>query len=260
MKIVIVMGTCRKNGAGVRYLKRVEQAVQSVADAEFEYIWLGDHDIRPCRGCMVCYDRGESACPVKDGYLDAMRVLNSADAAVFYSPTYTLSVSGLMKTFFDRSSYVLHRPYFRGRQALVLTAVEAYGERTALATLKLVVSMMGFSVAGAAGVVNMKYEADPAYRKRVDRMIARQAALLAKRASAGWKPRPTLFELIAFNFQKAAFGVDTDGCRNDKKFWRDAGWADKKARFYCEARIPGWKAALARALTAAARKLGIVPS
>jgi multimeric flavodoxin WrbA len=261
MKIVAVLGSCRKNGSGAGYMKNVEEAARKAAgnSLEFEYLWLGDYDIKACRGCMVCYDRGEAACPLKDGYLNAMKRLNEADAAVFYSPTYTLSISGLMKTFFDRSSFVLHRPYFKGRPALVYTAVEAYGESTALATLKMIVSMMGFSVSGTAGIVNMKFAARPAYRQRTLLKLEKQAALLTRCVSAGWKVRPTLIELIAFQYQKAIFGADIDACRSDRKFWREAGWTDRNARFYCDAGIPFWKLWLARLLSVAASRLGILP-
>jgi multimeric flavodoxin WrbA len=164
MKLVVVMGTHRKRGAGAGYVAGMLEAVRGVPGVEVETLWLGDHDIRQCRGCMACYERGEEACPLRDGYLDAMRVLNGADAAVFYSPTYALSISGTMKAFFDRNSYVLHRPYFKGRRAIVLAAAAAWGQGPALATLRRIVSMMGFGITGAAAIFNIRYERSPRYR------------------------------------------------------------------------------------------------
>lgn len=259
MKIVIVMGTYRKNGAGAAYLARMQEAVKGTPGVEFEYLWLGDYEIKQCRGCMVCYEKGEAACPLKDGYLNAMKQLNAADAAIFYSPTYTLSITGTMKTFFDRSSYVLHRPYFKGRRALVLTAVDAYGDRPALKTLKTIVSMMGFDIVEATGIVNARYNSQPKYRARIDGKLKQEMRRLVDRATSGDAVRPTLFELFAFQFQKSVFGSEMGGAKNDKLYWKNAGWTDEKTDFYCKARIPFVKKLLAKAIAAGIKKTGLIP-
>jgi multimeric flavodoxin WrbA len=259
MKIIAVMGTYRKNGTGAGHVAKIASAFESIPGVEFDTIWLGDHDIMLCRGCMVCYDRGEGSCPLKDGYLDAIRKLNEADAAIFYSPTYTLSISGMMKTFFDRSSFVLHRPYFKGRHAIVLTSVESYGEKTALKTLKTIVSMMGFAVDEQIAVVNARYTQQPKYCVRIDSSIEQAAIKLVERTASGKKIKPTFFELITFNFQKSAFGADTEGCRSDKQFWKTAGWAHPDADFYCPARVSRLKSKLAKVITRFVKSSGLLP-
>ena len=42
MKIMAVMGTCRKNGSGAEYIGQMEDTFNSLPGIEFEYIWLGD--------------------------------------------------------------------------------------------------------------------------------------------------------------------------------------------------------------------------
>ena len=244
MKIAVIMGTCRKTGAGAGYLLQLQQVLVG-ADVEWDTIWLGDCNLRLCLGCKVCYERGEEACPLRDGYLEAMARLNGADAAVFYSPTFTVSVTGLLKTFFDRSSYVLHRPYFKGRRALVLTSADSWGEATALQTLRQIVSLMGFSVVAGLGVVNLRYECNAGYRRRVDRRLRRMSERLLAQATGGKLVRPTLMELIVFQYQKTAFGAAQGSCSNDRQFWRDAGWTRADAAYYCPARVStvrGWLA------------------
>ena len=257
MKIAAVMGTYRKTGAGEAVIRQIEQALKDAPGVEIDRIWLGDTDLRLCRGCRVCYERGEAACPLKDGYLDAMARLNGADAAIFYSPVYTLSVSGMMKTFFDRSSWVLHRPHFKGRYALVLTTVASWGERPALSTLGKIVSMMGFSAVASLGVVTAKAQSNPGYRRRMEKRVARAARLLVKRAASSRPVRPSLIELITFRVQKSVFGTGSPGCANDKAVWRAAGWADKKAVYYCPARVSPVRRAAADAIAWFLLKLGL---
>ena len=259
MKIVAVMGTYRKNGSGAGYIGQIEAALQSLTGMELEYIWLGDYKLSLCRGCMLCYDRGEAACPLKDGYLEAMARLNQADAAIFYSPTYALSLSGLMKTFFDRSSFVLHRPYFKGRHALVLTSAAAWGERPALRTLRQIVSMMGFSIDGSLAIVNSKYENQPDYRAKTERKLVRMARRLSAEVQSSEPIRPSLFELIAFRIQKSLFCKDIEGCKNDKLYWREKGWTAPESTFYCPAHISPVKALLADVLARILQKSSLLP-
>ena len=258
MKIVAVMGTYRKNGAGAKYVRQLEDAFCATPGVELEYVWLGDYNLQLCRGCMRCYEMGEKRCPLKDGYLDAIARVNAADAAVFYSPTYVLSVSGLMKTFLDRSSYVLHRPYFKGRRALVVTASASWGERPALKTLRGIVSMMGFSVEGELAIANERYEAVPKYRERVRRTLGQMANRLVIAAKSAKPVRPTLLELMTFQFQKSVFGRESGGCANDRLFWRQAGWSSPESIYYCRARVSPLKAFAAKRLAVLLRKSGLV--
>lgn len=258
MNIVFVMGTYRKSGAGARYVDRMLDAIRSTPGVETDIIWLGDYGLQLCRGCKTCYERGEAACPLKDGYLDAMRRLNEADAAVFYSPTFTVSITGLMKTFFDRSSYVLHRPYFHGRHAIVLTAAASWGEKSALRTLREIVSMMGFNIAGAEALCNARYERGSHYRARVDRRLQARSERLVRLTQKGAPIRPSVMKLIAFNAQKKSFGTDTPGCTSDKQYWKAAGWTDRDARFYCRANIFPPKEWVAKAVAFGLRKTGLL--
>ena len=241
MNIAVVLGSCRKNGTGMEHLKKIEQMIRNKFAADFEYLYLGDYNIQTCRGCMACYELGEDRCPHRDGYLNAMKILNRADAAIFYSPTYTLTISGLIKTFFDRSSYVLHRPHFKGRYALLLSTTMFYGEKKALSPLNTIVSAMGFTIAGRIGIISEKYEKQPGYQKHIDRNIQKAAFHFARLACINKPIRPTILDLMVFYFQKRIFASPEGGAKNDRQIWHEKGWTDPGTRFYCNAKIPAIK-------------------
>ncbi len=258
MNIVVVLGSCRKNGTGMEHLKKIEQIIKNKYAADFEYLYLGDYKIDTCRGCMACYELGESRCPNRDEYLDAMKILNASDAAIFYSPTYTFSISGLIKTFFDRSSYVLHRPYFKGRYALLLSTTMVFGEKHALNTLKTIVSSMGFTIAGRLGIVNEKYAKQPGYQKHVDQKI-QKAALAFARSACTHKPiRPSIFDLVVFHSQKRIFASPGGGSKNDRQFWHEKGWTHPDAPYFCDARIPAIKRIVSSVLVSFLVKSGLL--
>lgn len=258
MKIVVVVGTYRKSGTGMQYLSAIEKTIRNSFDAEFEYLFLGDCNLQTCRGCWTCYERGEENCPLKDGFLNAIRILNSADATIFYSPTYTLSISGLLKTFFDRGSYVLHRPYFKGRYALLLSSTLLVGEKKALHTMDTIVSGMGFTIAGRLGIAGEKYAKQARYKSRWDQRLQKSALRFAALAAEAKPIRPSIFDLLVFNMQKRIYSRPNGGSRSDRQFWQSKGWTHPQTRFYCKAKIPAYKRLAAGLIETIALKTGLV--
>ena len=258
MKIVALMGSPRKNGWGCKYTAIIEKKLRSMSDADFEYLFLSDHEIKMCRGCMVCYEKGEEACPLKDGHLDVVRKLLEADAVIFYSPTYTVSISGMLKNFFDRSSYICHRPLFKGKHALLMTSVGAFGDKQALDTLKWIVSAIGFRITGRIGICSGSYEKDSSYAWRIDKKLEREACRLLEHMKQERPIQPTFTELVAYNYQKNFFGSDTEGCRYDKKYWRESGWADPSTGYFYDVKISPVKKTAARLAAKILIKTGIL--
>jgi multimeric flavodoxin WrbA len=64
-------------------------------------VWLIDLNIGYCTGCLRCAFEG--ACWQQDGMTDLYPKLIEADAIVYGSPCYYGNVSGLFKSFMDRS-------------------------------------------------------------------------------------------------------------------------------------------------------------
>lgn len=65
MKILVVMGSPRK-GNTYRAAERIRELMEVHGPVEFEYLWLRDTNLSPCRGCAVCVAKGEENCPNRD--------------------------------------------------------------------------------------------------------------------------------------------------------------------------------------------------
>jgi hypothetical protein len=78
------------------------RVLEGAADvgASTELVNLYDHEIELCVGCWSCYREG--TCFHDDDFEALFTKLRDADAVVLGSPVYVGSMSGLMKTFFDR--------------------------------------------------------------------------------------------------------------------------------------------------------------
>lgn len=72
------------------------------AGAEVENVFLARCDIKPCRGCFVCWRVTPGECCIKDGMGELLGKVLESDVAVFATPLYVDNVSGLMKLFMDR--------------------------------------------------------------------------------------------------------------------------------------------------------------
>jgi hypothetical protein len=103
IKVVAFVGTAIRDGLVSRLCTRVLEGAAD-AGASTELVNLYDHEIKHCIGCWSCYREG--TCFHDDDFESLFTKLRDADAVVLGSPVYVGSMSGLMKTFFDRHNGV----------------------------------------------------------------------------------------------------------------------------------------------------------
>jgi len=72
------------------------------AGAETEIIYLKDLEIKPCLGCFTCWTKTPGVCVQKDDMAPLLEKMRLADIAVYATPLYIFTVSGLMKNLMDR--------------------------------------------------------------------------------------------------------------------------------------------------------------
>jgi multimeric flavodoxin WrbA len=95
--ILGICGSGRKEGNTGALI----ETVLKEAGGESELVWLIDINLGYCTGCLRCAFEG--ACWQQDGMTALYQKLIDADAIVFGSPCYYGNVSGLFKSFMDRS-------------------------------------------------------------------------------------------------------------------------------------------------------------
>lgn len=150
---------------------RIEEAMQSLGNFEFEYLIISDIRLEPCRGCLACFEWSEERCPVRD---DTYGVISA-------SPVYGLAVTGLMKTFIDRFSSIFHR-------------------------LEDVAGIRGFDVVSRAGLVT-----PPKMPERQARESDRTAREFFRALAERKDRRSELRSVIIFHGQRATFDELADG-------------------------------------------------
>ena len=118
MKVLAVCGSPRK-GNTEAMLRRILDGARE-AGADVELVLLKDRKIEHCDGCLSCDKTG--SCHVKDDMHQIYGKLMNADIIVIGTPNYFDNVSGLMKTFIDRTNPIYVTKALNGKKVVVVVA------------------------------------------------------------------------------------------------------------------------------------------
>ncbi|EKY24452.1 flavodoxin family protein [Clostridium celatum] len=109
VKIVVIHGQHHK-GSTWHITKLLLDRLSSTAEDIKEFY---TNDIPHCTGCFTCIIKDEHLCPHRNIVGPIIEAIENADVILIESPTYCLSMSGQLKTFFDHMAYrwLIHRPH-----------------------------------------------------------------------------------------------------------------------------------------------------
>ncbi len=105
MKVLALNGSPRMKASSTYHMLQPLLEGMEAAGAETELIHIRKLDLEACIGCYTCWVRtpGECIHKDKDSMVGAMESYNTADLVIFGTPLYHFSMSGIMKTFIDRT-------------------------------------------------------------------------------------------------------------------------------------------------------------
>ena len=233
MKILAIMGSPHK-GNTAELTAKFEEKMKENGEVDFEYLFLKDMDLKPCKGCFVCFAKGEDRCPLRDDKELMYRKIAEADGVVFVSPVYAMQVTYLLKLFIDRFAYIFHRPAFFGKYAMAIVAAgnPGLGIKEASKYVKLVATQWGFEYVDQLGVgAPPKNTRLPNLERKKDR--TEEVARKFYRAIQEKKPRKLTFgDNIWFRCMQAVYNSIGDRSPVDYNYFKENGWLDKKAKFF----------------------------
>jgi len=250
MKIIAIIGSFRKKGNTARIVQMIAEQLTvtaaSVGQAvEFESVYLGDAQLQFCRGCRVCFDKGEEKCPLKDDLFEIKGKIQAADGVIFASPVYVNDVSGIMKNWIDRMAHVCHRPEFMGKYAYLLATTGGSPTGHTIRTLGTAASSWGFHIVGQAGFKTgarmPQAEIEARYQGKA-RTIARDLSMAIRNNRSFW---PGFVSLMTFRIQQWHYQKrDRDSL--DYRYWDSQGWTNPQREFYIVHRANRFKVTCAR--------------
>ncbi|MBD3244242.1 MAG: hypothetical protein GF331_26860, partial [Chitinivibrionales bacterium] len=208
MNIVLLTSSFRRDGNTARLAGLLRDTVASLAadrdmSVSFETVHLAHEHIGMCRGCRVCFDRGEEHCPLRDAVLPIRDKLDAADGVVLASPVYVEDVNGVMKNWIDRMAFVCHRPAHFGKWAYVLSTTGVSATRHTLVTMSTALRTWGFSVVGQRAFVCGGSMSADEMNRRYGRDMERIAERVLRGARSGRQRAPSFYSLVVFRVQQA---------------------------------------------------------
>ncbi len=183
-----------------------------------------------CIGCTGCFMKGEEYCPHYEKLNPITEAMDEADVIILNSPVYVFHVTGAMKSFLDHLGYrwMIHRP--RGnmfhKQGVCISTAAGAGMKSTNKDMAHSFFNWGvpktykYGIAVAATNWEMVSEKK---KKAIDKKTIKMANQIRRRCG---RVKPNLFTrgffLVCRAIQKTGFNP------NDKKYWEENGWMDKK--------------------------------
>lgn len=223
-KVTALCGSARKAhtyGAVRQFI----DALEARGDVAGEIIVLSEEDLKPCRGCKLCIDRGEELCPLGDGGAALITRLEEADGVIIATPNYSFHVSGHTKLFLDRLGYLFHRPRMFGKTFTGLVTQGIYGGGAILRYLRFVGGALGCNTVKGSCLNTLEPQPEKVRlqnRRKIDKQARRFYRTLKKQR----RPVPSLMKLAMFRYSRTSMKKMLGEESRDYTWYRDKGWFD----------------------------------
>jgi len=241
-KVTAFVGSARKRNtykAVVQFMKNL----QALGDVEVEIVTLSDYKLGFCRGCMVCFDKGEEFCPLKDDRDVLMEKIKASDGVVFATPNYSFGMSGIMKAFLDRFGFACHRPRYFGK---VFTSIVTQGFTRGNEIVKyfnFTANVLGFNTVKGTCITALDPRTEKEQQK-IDRALAELSKRFYARLTKPAYPVPSLFMLMGFRMSRTTVKQRSDPRSRDYRYYEEKGWLESD--YFYPTRLGGLKKAAGR--------------
>lgn len=223
-KVAAFVGSARKRhtyDAVCRFLDKLAVS----GDVEGEIIMLSDYRIEACRGCKMCFEQGEAACPLADDRDALIEKMLQADGVVFASPSYVFQVSGTTKTFIDRIAFYCHRPRFFGKSFTSIVTQGLSFDTKILKYLSLVGSALGFKSVPGTRITALEPMTERESH-RVDELLKKHSGRFRASLFGPPHPPPSMLMLMGFRIGRSMMKLELDDRSYDYRYYKERGWFD----------------------------------
>ncbi len=243
MKIVAINSSFRKRGNTEHIIRLMEEILKEKAEnnqvnIEFDYVSLSDMNLSVCRGCRICFTKGEEDCPLKDNLADLICRLKEADGIILGSPVYVEDVNGIMKNFIDRLAFYCHRPALSGKSALVITTSGSTSTAHSLRTMTNSLRAWGAYISAQGtfrmGAAMKENEVKKQFSRKADILVERFFTSIVRKKSYN----PDFYAYMVFKIQQKYRELEFKKHKElnqvnfDDQYWEQQGWLDPKRDFY----------------------------
>jgi multimeric flavodoxin WrbA len=232
-KITAFIGTARK-GHTFEAATIFLEDLKAMGGYETEVVMLGDCQVGTCKGCKMCFLKGEEFCPMKDDRDMLLGKMMASDGVVFATPNYMGHVSATMKLFIDRFGFIGHRPRFFGKTFTGIITQGIYGGAEILKYLDTMAQAIGFNTVKGSFHTSFDPMTDQD-RENMHESLAGHSRRFHERSLKPAFPPPTLFRLMLFRMSRTAMRNAASEKECDYAYYSANGWFESP--FYYPTRL-----------------------
>ncbi len=223
-KVTAFIGTPRKKHT-YEAVRELLDRLEALGDVECEMVHLTDYRIEMCRGCKLCFEKGEEYCPLKDDRDAVIEKIMASDGVVFASPNYSFQVSAVLKAFLDRLGFMCHRPRFHGRAFTSVIVQGFHGGGKIVRYLNFLGMCLGFDVVKGTCATALEPMTEKEQRKR-DKAISTQSRKFYEALSRPSDHAPSMLMLMGFRMGRQSVKYTLDESARDFQYYSEKGWLD----------------------------------
>jgi len=221
-RITAFVGCARKRHT-YRAVEQFLSDLRAHGDVDTEVVVISDFRLGVCRGCKVCFERGEALCPLNDDRDLLIGKMMASDGIVFATPNYSFQVSAVMKIFLERLGFVFHRPCFFGKTFTSIIVQGIYGGGKIERYLDFVGNGLGFDTVKGS-VLTALEPMMPKEKEKQDRVLARQSERFYEDLAKPALRKASLLKLMVFRLGRTSMALELDDRSADLRYYRDHGW------------------------------------
>ena len=237
MKVTAFVGSARKKHT-YNTTELLLQKLRSLGDIEYEIVQLSDYNLGTCKGCILCMNKGEELCPLKDDRDKLIEKIINSDGVIFASPNYSFQVSGFMKIFLDRLGFIFHRPRFFGKAFTSIVAQGIYGGNNIVKYLNFIGGGFGFNVVKGCCINSLEPMTEKG-RIKIDKIIDKQSKRFYSTLIKKEYPTPSLFELMIFRMARTSRKIMLNENFRDYTYCMENGWFESD--YYYPVKLSAFK-------------------
>lgn len=221
MKNILLINCSKRKKNTYNLLLQAEKLLKK-HNFNTEVINLHDYKINFCIGCECCILKGN--CVLNDDVNILMEKLKNCDGFIIGSPVYLNNMSGILKTFIDRTCVWFHRSEIVGKPSLLIVNTQGSGAKNTSKSIEESLRQWGVFSCGHILRVGNKIHSNPLNPLELSSFMN---VVCNKN-----KYTPSFKDISYFNVQKA---LAMNIFPLDKEFWINNNW--NELSFYPNSKV-----------------------
>lgn len=222
MRILIIDGSPRKGNTWKLTQKVIDILLTYDNTINFTEVHLSDLNLPFCMGCSNCFRVGHKHCPHNQIIQPIIDLIEENDAVIISVSSFQGQPTALMKNFTDHLAFMIHRPRFFTKKALIISTTGGVSADSTTQSLANTLPGWGFNKCYQLPIVALSWNAYNPTEKDVTK-AEKVTHKFYHDVKSQKLHAPSVGVLIPFNLFQAIYvsiPSEMDYPTADNPFWR----------------------------------------